>query len=94
MLPLLHEGLIPVATLLEPQLVGAVYSPHFVFMAHQEMLQSAWTGGRQGNMSALNQAKAWALREAWRDIKGSDWGVLAYVRKKVVKIGGGPPSDF
>ena len=44
-------------------------------------------------MSALNQAKAWAWREAWRDVKGSDWGVLAYVRKKVVKIGGGPPSD-
>ena len=36
-------------------------------MSHQETLQSAWTGGRQGKMSALNQAKAWALREAWRD---------------------------
>ena len=37
-------------------------------------------------MSALSQAKTWALREAWRDFKTSDWGMLAYVRTKVVKV--------
>ena len=36
----------------------------------QELLQEAWLGGRVGTMSALTQARAWALREAWRDEHG------------------------
>ena len=81
--------------LLEPLTFSLRYSCTLqsVPMSHQDTLKNAWTGGRHGNMSALNQAKAWALREAWRDLKGSDWGVQTYVRKKVVKIGGGPPSE-
>ena len=32
----------------------------------QQLLQEAWLGGTEGNMSALSQARAWALREVWR----------------------------
>ena len=42
-----------------------------VAMAHskeaQALLQQAWTEGRQDCLSAWSQAKAWALREVWRD---------------------------
>ena len=44
-------------------------------------------------MSALNQARAIALRQAWRDLKDSEYGMLAYIRQKVEKIGEGRPSD-
>ncbi len=40
--------------------------------ARDEILQAAWTGGTDGRLSAASQAKAWALREAWRaDDRGS-----------------------
>ncbi len=44
-------------------------------MSQQELLQSAWTGGRQGYLSALSQARAWALREAWNDFHDSPYGM-------------------
>ena len=33
----------------------------------QDLLKKAWLGGRKGHMSALSEARAWALREMWRD---------------------------
>ena len=66
-------------------------------MAHtngaQELLQKAWTEGRQGYLSAWSQAKAWALREVWRDAGKSDHGLGAYVAGKVPKEGGGHPGS-
>lgn len=58
-------------------------------MSHQELLRSAWTEGRDGYMSALSQAQAWALREAWNDFKESPYGMLPYISQKVAKVGGG-----
>ena len=33
----------------------------------QDLLQKAWRGGREGYLSALEEARAWALREVWQD---------------------------
>ena len=52
----------------------------------QELLRKSWLGGRQGNLSPMMEAKAWALREVWNDEKESSYGMLEYIRGKVVKV--------
>ena len=59
--------------------------------SQQELLREAWLGGRDGNLSALAQARAWALREVWRGEKDSEHGMYAYIAAKLTKIGGGRP---
>ena len=61
-------------------------------MEAQALLQKAWTEGRHGRMPAWSQAKAWALREVWRDVGKGDHGLASYVAGKVTKAGGGHPS--
>jgi len=58
----------------------------------QELLKTAWLGGRTGNLSALTQAKVWALREVWRESGKSDYGMHMFISKRVKKIGGGCPE--
>ena len=56
----------------------------------QELLQEAWLGGRVGTMSAQTQARAWALREAWKDEHGDKtYGMLTHIASKLHVIG--PP---
>ena len=60
----------------------------------QSLLEEAWTGGSRGHMSAVAEARAWALREVWREQhqgKG-DSGLLSFVAARVKKVGGGNPS--
>ena len=38
--------------------------------SRQELLKEAWLGGREGYISGQTQAKAWALREVWKDEHG------------------------
>jgi hypothetical protein len=40
----------------------------------QDLLRSAWLEGKDGALSGREQAKAWALREIWRDSGKSDHG--------------------
>ena len=60
----------------------------------QSKLQSLWTSARVGTMTPWTQAKAWALREVWRDerkkqkLKG-DHGLLIYVAGKLTTKGEG-----
>ena len=58
----------------------------------QELLQKAWLSGRTGSMCALQQARAWALREVWRDDDKSEYGMYEYIAGKVEKVGGGHPG--
>ena len=60
--------------------------------SRQELLKEAWLGGRDGCLSPLSEARAWALRETWRDEKESEWGMLSYIAGKLKKKGGGNPS--
>ena len=59
--------------------------------SHQEALRDAWLGGRVGSLSALAQAKAWALREVWQAEKTSNDGLLSCIAERVEKVGGGVP---
>ena len=59
----------------------------------QELLRKAWTEGRKGTLSALSEAKAWALREVWRSEGHGDWGLMSFVAERVTKIGGGHPQQ-
>ena len=58
----------------------------------QDLLQKAWTEAAPGHLSAWERAKAWALREVWRDEHDSDHGLGSYVAGKVKKAGGERPS--
>ena len=50
----------------------------------RELLKEAWISGRQGNMSGQSQAKAWALREVWRDGHGEKtYGMLTHIASKL-----------
>ena len=65
--------------------------------SRQELLREAWLGGRTGSLSALSEAKAWALREVWRESGKPDHGMLSFIASKVKKVGvggrsGGSPS--
>ena len=59
----------------------------------QELLRKAWTEGRKGNLSALSEVKAWALREVWRSEGKGEWGLMKFVAERVTKIGGGHPQQ-
>ena len=61
--------------------------------SQQDLLRKAWTGGRTGYLSALSEAKAWALREVWRAEGRGDWGMTSFVAQRVQKIGGGKPGQ-
>ncbi len=67
----------------------------------QELLRDAWLGGCKGHMSALTEARVWALREVWMAEKKSEYGTTTFIRNRVKKISGGRPlfhfvtdSDF
>ena len=52
---------------------------------HQELLKKAWADGKKGSLSALAQAKAWALREVWRGEDKPEFGMLAFTQSRVSK---------
>ena len=56
------------------------------------MLREAWLGGRKGKLTALEQARAWALREVWREEKTSTYGMYEFIAGRVTKVGGGHPQ--
>ena len=56
-------------------------------VSRQELLKEAWLGGRQGNMSGQTQARAWALREVWKDEHGEKtYGMLTHIASKLYTI--------
>ena len=57
--------------------------------SQQELLRKAWLEGRDGNLNALGEAKAWALREIWRAEHDDDYGLLPFVAARVSKNGAG-----
>ena len=59
----------------------------------QDVLRSAWLDAKDGSLSGREQAKAWALREIWRDAGKAEYGMKTYVASKLKKQGGGAPSD-
>ena len=60
-------------------------------MAAQAQLRQAWVGGVEGRLCGREQAKAWALREVWRDEGKNDFGLLSFVARRVRKTKNGRP---
>ena len=58
----------------------------------QDLLRSAWFEAKHGSLSGREQAKAWALREIWKDDGKADHGMKVYIAEKLKKSGGGSPS--
>jgi hypothetical protein len=60
--------------------------------SQQEVLRSAWLVGKTGCLPGREQAKAWALREVWRDDGKAEYGMNKYIADKLTKQGGGSPE--
>ena len=62
-------------------------------MTDQGSLQKLWLCGKEGGLSAREQLKAWALREAWQENNTSSYGMHTWVAERLTKIGGGQPTN-
>ena len=62
-------------------------------LSQQQLLKKSWLEAPRGNLNALSEAKAWALREVWRHDGKSDWGLQTFVAGRVKKVGGGSPNQ-
>ena len=64
---------------------------HGCGMAAAKKQEELWCGGKPGTMSAQTEAKAWALREAWKDEHGeTTYGMLTHIASKLDVIS--PPK--
>ena len=56
-------------------------------VSRQTVLREAWLGGMVGCMSGQTQAKAWALREAWKGEHGDKtYGMLTHIASKLYVV--------
>ena len=51
-----------------------------------------WLEAPEGNLCGREQAKAWALREVWREEGNSAYGMLPFIAKRVRKTKNGKPK--
>ena len=65
---------------------------HFA-MSAQTALKDLWLAGNEGHLSAREQLKAWALREAWREVNDGKYGMNSWIAERVAKVGGGAPTN-
>ena len=52
-----------------------------------------WLAGKRGGLPAWEQAKAWALREAWKETTKSKYGMHTWIADRLHKVGGGKPTN-
>ena len=72
-----------VATMVQDEITYACESvvttrADYDVMAEPSALEVAWLSGGDGLLCAREQAKAWALREAWNEEGKSTYGLLTY----------------
>ena len=54
-------------------------------------MRTMWCEGKKGRMCPKEQAKAWALREAWRELHGeSTYGMCKWIAARVFTVGNPP----
>ena len=59
----------------------------------QQRLADLWLQAKKGRLAPWAEAKAWGLREAWKESHGErTYGLLDFVATRVKKQGGGSPS--
>ena len=61
-------------------------------MSAQEALRRSWLQGAEGRLSGREQAKAWALREVWREEGKAPYGLCTFVAARVRKTKNGRPT--
>ena len=60
-------------------------------MVAASALRTMWCEGKKGKMCPKEQAKAWALREAWRELHGeSTYGMCKWTAARVFTVGNPP----
>ena len=60
-------------------------------MVAASALRTMWCEGKKGKMCPKEQAKAWALREAWRELHGeSTYGMCKWIAARVFTVGNPP----
>ena len=59
----------------------------------QELLRALWLEAKSGALPAREQARAWALREAWKDSGKAEYGMLTYIAGKLTKTDGQAPQS-
>ena len=60
-------------------------------MVAASALRTMWCEGKKGRMCPKEQAKAWALREAWRELHGeSTYGMCKWIAARVFTVGNPP----
>ena len=74
-----------------PEVTLLAHSASMQCPASQSALREFWRGGQADRMCALEIAKAWALREASRELQGGK-DKLPWVAARVVKNDGTHPS--
>ena len=76
-----------------PYLAASCCSAQTMSVREQSVLQRAWSQAPRGRLSPWMEAKAWGLREGWRDFHdGSEHGMLTWISKRVTKGGGDNPT--
>jgi len=60
-------------------------------MAAPATLQEAWLGAQDGRLCPREQARAWALREVWREEGKGSYGLQSFVASKVKTNKDGKP---
>ena len=61
-------------------------------MSTQTSLKDLRLGGKDGSLSAREQLKAWALREAWRQQNDGVYGMHTWIAERLTKNGGWQPT--
>ena len=56
-------------------------------------LQDLWKAGKEGCLSPLEQCRAWALREVYREMQIPEKKLYTKAAQKLTKIGGGQPTS-
>ena len=56
-------------------------------------MEELWLYGQDGGLSAREQLKAWALREAWKEHNEGMYGMHTWIAERLTKVGGGEPTN-
>ena len=56
-------------------------------------LEDLWLGGKEGCLNPLQQCRAWALREVYREMETPEKKLYQKVASKLTKLGGGAPTS-
>ena len=60
----------------------------------QEEMRRLWLGAKEGAMCGREQARAWALRDVWKEEHDSEYGMYTSIANKLKKTLNGRPAGL